>query len=150
MAVTMAPSTETMQAIVARINSGEAYCLDVVATYSEQIVDVMEEITELRVDVVDDEETQLQDTLDIENRTSHAMAVWVRKKVCSLSNDEIDPLKLLIRQLFQRLNNYDSADGRVRVWEIDQDSKQCPNKRILNEQRLFVSPIYLRVEVGAS
>ena len=41
-----------MKAIVDRINSAVTYEFDVVAEYSEQIIDPMEEVAELRVDVV--------------------------------------------------------------------------------------------------
>tara|TARA_R110000822_G_scaffold66972_2_gene163414 strand:+ start:774 stop:1226 length:453 start_codon:yes stop_codon:yes gene_type:complete len=150
MAVSQSPSTEAMAAIVARINSATAYEFDVVATYSEQIINPTEEVTELRVDVVSESEEQLNETLDIEDRTSHIISIWVRKKVTALDNDSIDPLKLLVRQIFQRVNNYDTADGRVRVWEVDASSKQCPDKSILRQLRLFTANIMLRIEVEAS
>ena len=150
MAVSKAPSTEAMQAIVDRINSGITYEFDVVATYSEQIIDPMEEITQLRVDVVSESEEQLNETLDIEDRTNHVLMIWIRKKVQTLSNAEIDPLKLLARQIFQRVNDYDTPDGRVKVWEAETDSKQCPDKSLLRQLRMFVASITLRIEVEAS
>ena len=111
MAVTQAPATEAMAAIVARINTGTAYECDKRATYSEQIDEAHEDIGELRIDVVSDSQTQLEETLDVEDRTSHILIVWVRKKLRAISNDEIDPLKLLVRQIYQRVNDYNSADG---------------------------------------
>jgi hypothetical protein len=150
MAVSESPSTEAMKAIVDRINSAVTYEFDVVAEYSEQIIDPMEEVAELRVDVVSESEQQLNETLDIEDRTNHIVMIWIRKKVASLSNDEIDPLKLLVRQIFQRVNDYDTANGRVKVWEAETDSKQCPDKSLLRQLRMFVASITLRIEVEAS
>ena len=150
MPVSKAPSTEAMQAIVSRINAGRAYQFDVAATYTEQLIDELEEFTELRVDVVSDSETQLNETLDVEDRTSHIIMIYVRKKVRTLDNDEIDRLKLLVRQIFQQVNDYDTTDQRVRVWEAETDPKQCPDKSILRQIRMFVASITLRIEVEAS
>ena len=150
MPVSKAPSTEAMQAIVSRINAGRAYQFDVAAKYSEQIIDELEEFAELRVDVVSDSETQLNETLDVEDRTSHIIMIYVRKKVRTLDNDEIDRLQLLVRQIFQQVNDYDTTDQRVRVWEAETDPKQCPDKSILRQIRMFVANITLRVEVEAS
>jgi len=149
MAVVIAPSVEAMQAIVARINSAETYCLLVSATYGEHLIDDLEE-SETRVDVISDAEEQLEETLDIEDRSSHALRIWIRKKVDSSSNDEINPLKLLTRQIFQRVSNYDTTNGRVKVWECDQESKESPDKGMLRQAGLFVTSILLRVEVEAS
>jgi hypothetical protein len=149
MAVTQAPATEAMAAIVARINTGTDYECDKRATYSEQIDEAHEDIGELRIDVVSDSQTQLEETLDAEDRTSHILIVWVRKKLRAISNDEIDPLKLLVRQIYQRVNDYNSTDGRVKVWEVDAAPSQCPDKAFLRS-RLFIATITLRVEVEAS
>ena len=150
MAVTIAPSTEAMQAIVARINSATTYCLAVVAEYRETLVDPLEEITDLRCDVVSESEEQLVETLAIEDRTSHVLRIWLRKKLDNLTPDEIDPLKLLFRQIFQRVNNYDTTDRRVTVWECDIEPKEVPLKDFLQQAGLFVASIVLRVEVEAS
>lgn len=150
MAVTIAPAVEAMQAIVARINSGGEYALDVVANYSENLVDPLEEVTGLRVDVVTESEMTLNDTLDVECRTSHAIRVWVRAKITSAGNDEIDAMKLLCRQIWQRINNFNTADNRVQIWECDFDPKEVPIKDILAQSWLFVTSIVLRVEVEAS
>ena len=150
MAVTIAPSVEAMQAIVDRINTGETYCLDLAAKRSETLVDPLEEISELRCDVVSESEEQLVETLDVEDRTSHIIRIWLRKKLSYITPDEIDPLKLLFRQLFQRVNNYDTTDGRVKVWECEVDSKEVPIKDFLQQAGLFVASVVLRVEVEAS
>jgi len=150
MAVTIAPSVEATTTIVDRINGGTAYELDIVAERTEQAVDPLEEVATLRVDVVHDTEEQLEETLDVEDRTSHEIRIWVRKKVSSVSNDELDPLKLLVRQLFQRVNNFDSSNGRVKVWQCELEGKQVPDKDILQQAWLFVASILLRVEVEPS
>jgi hypothetical protein len=147
---TIAPSTEACQAIVDRINSGTAYELELKATYSDLLVDPLEEVSELRVDVCHESEEQLTETCDLEDNTRHIIRVWVRKKLQSLSPDEIDPLKLLTRRIFQRLNNFRSSDGRVMVFEIDDTAKAQPDKTALSQQRMFVANIQIAVEVEAS
>lgn len=150
MAVTKAPSTEAMQAICDRINDGGEYDLNVTARYSEFLIDPLEDVTSLRVDVVSESEEQLNETLDVEDRTSHIIRVWMRKKVANVGNDEIDYLKLIFRQIYQRLNDFNSADGRVKVWELEIDPKEVPIKTIIQDNWLFVASLVLRVEVEAS
>ena len=150
MAVTIAPATEAAEAIVARLNSGTAYCLDVRAEHTPQIVDALENLTELRCDVCTETEEQLNETLDVEDRTSHVLTIWVRSKVSETSGDEIDALKLLVRQIFQRVNNYDTTDRRVMVWDCDLATKENPDKEFMRQHGVFISAIQLRVEVGSS
>ena len=149
-AVTKSPSTEAMQAIVDRINSGDAYELDGAAEYTEGIVNELEEITELRIDVVTESESQLVETLDVEDRTEVVVRVFIRAKVDSVDNDTIDPLKLLVRQLWRRLNDFESDDERVKVWDCDISPKEIPVKAILHQYRLFVATLLLRIEVEPS
>jgi len=148
MAVTQSPSTEAMSAIVEQINSGTAYELSVTAAYSETLDDELEDIPDLRVDVVQEEEEQLNETLDVEDRTSHMIRVWIRKR--TPTQDEIDAVKLIVRQIWQRVNNFNSSNGRVKVWECDMDPKEVPNKMILKQSGLFVASMLMRVEVEAS
>jgi hypothetical protein len=150
MAVAKSPSSEASSAITDRVNTGTAYTLDVQATYTDQLVDPLEDVTDLRVDVVHESEEQLLETLDVEDRTSHVIRIWVRKKLSSEQNEEIELLKLLTRQIYQRINDFDSADGRVKVWECDMDPKQIPDKALLRQSWLFVASIVLRCEVEAS
>ena len=150
MAVTIAPSSEAMSAIVDQINSGGAYDLDVVSRYGALLIDPLEEVTGLRVDVVSETEEQLVETLDVEDRSTHQIRVWMRKKVASVSSDEIDQLKLIFRQIYQRVNNFDSSDGRVKVWDVEIDPIEVPIKSILQQSWLFVASLVLRVEVEAS
>jgi hypothetical protein len=150
MAVAKSPSSEALSAITDRVNTGTAYTLDVQATYTDQLVDPLEDVTDLRVDVVHESEEQLLETLDVEDRTSHVIRIWVRKKLSSEQNEEIELLKLLTRQIYQRINDFDSADGRVKVWECDMDPKQIPDKALLRQSWLFVASIVLRCEVEAS
>jgi len=148
MAVSEAPSTEAMTAIVERINSGTAYSLPVRVRYSETIDDDLEDIPDLRVDVCQEEEEQLSETLDVEDRTSHLIRVWVRQR--TETQDKIDAAKLIVRQVWQRVNNFNSSNGRVKVWECDMDPKEIPDKLILKQTGLFVVSMLLRVEVEAS
>lgn len=146
--ITKSPSKEAMQAIVDRINAGDSYKLDDAAGFSESIIDPLEEITGLRVDVVAESEMQLEETLDVEDRTEVMIRVYIRAKVSSVEDDEIEPLKLLVRKLWRQLNNYDAE--RVKVWSCDISPKEVPIKAILNEHRLFVATLVLRTEVEPS
>ena len=149
-AVTIDPSVEACQALVTQINAGTAYVLAVAATYSEEIIDPLEEVDSLRVDVATDESETLNETLDVENRTSHLIRVWIRSKVDDVENVTINQLKRLVGKIFERVNNFDSSNGRARVWECGQDMTQNPDKDLLRESGLFVSSILLRVEVEAA
>ena len=152
MAVSVAPSTEAMIAIRDRINTGTAYRLDLKATYTEQLIEPLEGVEELRVDVVTEEEEQLNETLAIEDATSVVLRVWVRKKIDSIdySDQEVSKLKLLTKQVFQRVNTYRDAAERVQVWESDYNGKQVPDKTILQTANLFVASVLFRVEVRPS
>jgi hypothetical protein len=150
MAVTVAPSTEACTALVDRINSATTFSLDVLAKYSRVEVDPLEEISGRRIDVVHVEETQLNQTLDIEDRTSHKIAIWIREKLTNTEPETIDALCLLVRQIYQRVNNWDSADRRVCVWETDEETRMTPEKVALNQYGLFIAAIVLRVQVEAS
>lgn len=150
MPVTIAPAVEAMTAIRDRINSGTGYALEVNAEYSELQVDEREKLDGLRVDVVSDDEVQLNESLALEDRTSHDLRIWIRSPVARITNEETDQLKLLVREVFQRVNNFRSSDARVIVWSCDLESKQNPDKSILNQDGFFVSNITLRVEVEAS
>lgn len=150
MAVTIAPSSEAMSAIVDQINDGGSYDLDVVARYGALIIDPLEGVTGLRVDVVSETEEQLVETLDVEDRSTHQIRIWMRRKVSSVSSDEIDQLKLIFRQIYQRVNNFNSSDGRVKVWDVEIDPIEVPIKSILQQSWLFVASLVLRVEVEAS
>jgi hypothetical protein len=148
MAVSQAPSTEAMVAIVERINSGTAYALPVRVSYSETIDDYLDDIPDLRVDVCQEEEEQLSETLDVEDRTSHLIRVWVRQRTGT--QEMVDAAKLIVRQVWQRVNNFNSSNGRVKVWECDLDPKEIPDKATLKQTGLFVVSMLLRVEVEAS
>lgn len=150
MSVTIAPAAEACQALAARINSGDQYALAVDAQCAVVAVDVQEEIKALRVDVIAEDEQQLAETLAIEDRTTHTLVIYVRHKLQSLEPCEIDAMRLIVRQIFQRVNNYDSGDGRVRVWAVDPSTRMTPDKARLYQNRLFVAKIVLRVEVEPS
>lgn len=151
MAVTIAPAIEACQALVTRINAGTAYALaGYVVDYADQVIDLLEQVSGVRVDVEPQDETQLDETLTPEDRTSHNIKVYVRKQCLATDQDAVDALKLFTRQVFQQVNNWDSANGRVRVWECDPDPIQKPDKDILRLNSIFVASVNLRVEVEAS
>ena len=149
MSATKAPSVEAMQAIVARINSATVFTLQTPARYVDQLSDELE-TPSLQIDVTSEDEEQLNETLATEDYTSHQVRVWIRKKVSTPDHGQIDLLKLLTRQVFQRLNQFATDDQRVRVWECDYDPAEVPIKEFLREYRMFVASVLMRVEVKAS
>ena len=149
MTITIDPSIEACQALVTQINAG-SYGTSVTAEYREEQIDPLEGVsTTLLATVVPVDEEQLNETLG-DDRTSHNIRVYIRQKVGSAEPATIDALKLIVRKIWNQLNDFDSVDGRVRVWECDQDAKQKPDKDALKDMGLFLASINLRVEVEAS
>ena len=147
-ALTVAPAAEACQAIVALLNDGNPFALASPATYSRELIDPLEEIDGLRIDVESIDETQQERTLAIEDPTSHTLRVWIRAKITP--TDTVDALALVVRQVFKLVNDFDSSDGRVRVWSADADPKDCPDKPSLRERQTFIAFLTLRVEVEAT
>jgi hypothetical protein len=144
---TLAPSTEAVNAIVARINAGTAYNLDLKAEARELIVDPTEEVTELRVDVCHESEQQLFETLDAVDNTQHAIRIWIRKKVADITPQELNPLRLLCRQILRQVDQYVTTDWRVRVWQAGFETQEVADKAVLYSQRMFVASISCEVQV---
>jgi hypothetical protein len=144
MTLTISPADEACQAIVARVNSGGEYSLALDARYSRTEIDYLEELDRLRVDVVAVSETQPNDQLDANENSSHNIQVSIRSKTTS---KDVQDLALIVRQVFLRLDNFDSPDRRVSVWECDIEEKENPVKSLLNDANLFVSVVNMRVEV---
>jgi hypothetical protein len=57
---TVSPSTEACEAIRDRINSGEDYTLEVRAQVAEEIAEDLQDLRQLRVDVIQESEEQLE------------------------------------------------------------------------------------------
>lgn len=144
---TLAPSTEAVNAIVARINAGTTYTLDLKAEARELVIDPTEEVTELRVDVCHESEQQLFDTLDSVDNTQHAIRIWVRKKVADITPQELNPLRLLCRQILRQVDQYVTTDWRVRVWQAGFETQEVADKAVLYSQRMFVASISCEVQV---
>ena len=144
---TLAPSTEALQAIAARVNAGTAYTLDVKAEARELAVDPLEEVTELRVDVCHESEQQLFETIDAVDNTQHALRIWIRKKVAAITAEEIEPLRLLCRQILRQVDQYATTDWRVRVWRAGFETQEVADKAMLYSQRMFVASITCEVQV---
>ena len=144
---TQAPSTEAVNAIVARINAGTTYNLDLKAEARELIVDPTEEVTELRVDVCHESEQQLFETLDSVDNTQHAIQIWIRKKVADITPQELNPLRLLCRQILRQVDQYVTTDWRVRVWQAGFETQEVADKAVLYSQRMFVASISCEVQV---
>ena len=158
MAVTIAPEDEACQAIVARINagSGGTYTLPQAATYDYQLVDEMAGVTGLRVDVIHQDASQLNETLDTEDRSTHYLMIWVRAKLSTVTPATIAAKMLILRQIYQQVNNYNTSNGLVKVWDCgytdttDPNREENPSKKLLLEHGFFKAFIKLRVEVEAS
>lgn len=151
MPVSTAPAAEACAAIVSRINAGSGglYTLPTAADYYYQLTETLEVTgSNVQVDVIHEGEKDLEDTLDIETRTSHEIRVWVRKKISDRSHATLDPLLLLVRQLFQQLNNYGTS--RVKIWDINGEDDDQPDKGFIRQTGLFSASLLLRVEVEAS
>ena len=144
---TLAPSTEAVNAIVARINAGTTYNLDLKAEARELVVDPTEEVTELRVDVCHESEQQLFETLDSVDNTQHAIRIWIRKKVADITPQELNPLRLLCRQILRQVDQYVTTDWRVRVWQAGFETQEVADKAVLYSQRMFVASISCEVQV---
>jgi len=144
---TLAPSTEAVNAIVARINAGTTYNLDLKAESRELIIDPTEEVTELRVDVCHESEQQLFETLDAVDNTQHAIRIWIRKKVADITPQELNPLRLLCRQILRQVDQYVTTDWRVRVWQAGFETQEVADKAVLYSQRMFVASISCEVQV---
>lgn len=155
MPITQAPSVEAMAAIVTRINTATTYTLPTAATRNDAFVESLDNISSMRVEVVQEEESQVNDTLDTEDRSQHVLRIVIRKKISrdgsnNLDQSEIDSARLVTRQIWQRVNNYDSSDQRVKVWEADFDPKEVPVRSALVQHGVFAASILIRVEVKAS
>lgn len=146
---TVSPSTEACEAIRDRINSGSGYVLDVQAEVVELLIEDLAELRSLRVEVVPELEEQLADIIDESDWTSHQIRVWIRQKLQTTEQNEIDRLKQIRRQIVLRLLNYATTDRRVVVWEVDNQSDNRFDRTTLQQDRAFVSSIILRVEVAA-
>lgn len=147
MTTSIDPTTEALQAITDRINSGTAYELSVAAQYGDDLTDELSDLDVVQVGVAEIAHQQLEETLATTERTSHDIHVVVRQKVATPNQEYVDRLKLLTRQIFERLNNFDSADGRVRVWECQTGAEGIPDRTALKQDATFVARIRLRVEV---
>jgi hypothetical protein len=145
---TVSPSTEACEAIRDRINSGSGYVLDVQAQVVELLIEDLAELRNLRVEVVPELEEQLADIIDESDWTSHQIRVWIRQKLQTTEQNEIDRLKQIRRQIVLRLLNYATTDRRVVVWEVDNQSDNRFDRTALQQDRAFVSSIILRVEVA--
>lgn len=144
---TLSPSTEACEAIRDRINSGTDYTLEVRAEVHEEVTDDLKDLRQLRVDVVQETEEQLQETIDLQDNTSHQIRVHIRYKLQTTGQDEIEQLKLLRRQIALRLLNYATTDWRVRVWEVDTGQAPIVERDQLHQDRSFIASVLVRAEV---
>lgn len=145
MTLTIDPAAEACQALVARI-SGGTYSQSIGdVSYSDQLSDRLESLKYPAVDLIPEDEETLDETLATEDRTSHSIRVWIRSP--AISQQQVDDLKLFVREVYRQLNDFDSTNGRVRVWECSLEQKANPDKDALRNESLFRTSILLRVEV---
>ena len=148
MPVTKAPSVEAAEAIKARLESGGAYTLETPVQYVELFDDRQEvDLRQLRVDVVPETEQQLEETLDLEDRTEHFVRVHIRKRVGKAESTQVPALKLITRQIWQHLN--DHKTDRVTIWNVAAESAEVPRKDELRQGN-FITSLVVRCEVEAS
>ena len=145
--ICIAPADEAAQAIVCELNSDFAYVLEFDATYSRVLVDAAEQIDGLRVDVVIDTESQPAETLDLSDNAVVKLRVWVRSPLPQDDAQTIADLSLLVRQIYAQLNNFDSNQKKVQVWECDIEEHDEPKKVALKQAGLFEGSIIVKVEV---
>ena len=148
MSVTIAPSAEACQALVDRINSGSgiAYTLTTAAVYTYVLDEEIKDAANTGVIVVHDRERTLNETLDLKQRTSHDIRIVVQKKLQATDAATIDALRLLLRQLYERVDGFRSSDLRVTVWECDEPDEETDKATVVGP-RLFQQGFELRVEV---
>lgn len=148
MTITIAPADEACQAIVDRINTGSGltYTLPSAAEYFYNIDDSIERLSDLKVDVIHVEERDANSTLDTVTRTSHGINVFVRKKIAgAVTTADIAAVKLIARQICVRLMNHGTS--RIRVWEVELDSEEGPDRSVLRQDGVISLMISLRVVV---
>lgn len=146
---TVAPSQEAQEAIVAYIN-GETFSVPFTAIATDVARTELDDGEWLCVDVVHDGEEQLYETLDAsDDNTRHRILVQItgRRKPDGL--DSTADLKLLARQIFDSLDQWDSDDGRVQVWFCDREPVSVTDKDALRTLGLFRRNILCEVEVIA-
>ena len=144
---TLSPSTEACEAIRDRINSGTDYTLEVRAEVRDEITEDLKDLRQLRVDVCQESEEQLFETIDLQDNTSHVIRVWIRKKLDTTTQDELEQLKLLKRQIELRLLNYATTDWRVRIWDVSNSQAPLMERDMFHQDRSFVASMLCRVEV---
>lgn len=144
---TLSPSTEACEAIRDRINSGTDYALEVRATVVDELTEDLQDLRQLRVDVIQETEEQLVETLDLQDNSSHQIRVWIRKKLDTKTQDEVEQLKLLRRQIELRLLNYATTDWRVRIWDVSNAQAPLMERDMFHQDRSFVASILCRAEV---
>lgn len=147
MTATLSPADEACTALVNRLNSMTTFVLDVEAKYSRLEIDQLEQVEGLRVDVVANTEQGQSDRLDGLDETIHEIRVYIRKHLTTDQDVEIQELALLRTQIIAALDNWDSADRRVRVWDSENEALEQPMKEQLRTLGMFMAVIVLTVKV---
>ena len=148
MPTTIAAADEACEALVTRINAaGSGYTLSPAAEYSYEEIDPLEQVSGTRVDVVPNLQRGQSVRLDGLDASIHEIRVWIRKQCPDLAPTTIKPLTLLRQQIMEWLDNWDSSNKRVRVWDSENEDLEQPVKEQLRLNNLFVACIVLEVHV---
>lgn len=145
---TISPSKEAQDAIVDFLN-GETFGLAFQATAADVAKTELRDAEWISVDVIEDSEEQLQETLAEDDPTRHRILVQVTARRKPDGLDMTEDLKLLCKQIYQSLDQLDLEDGRVQVWQINGESLTAADKEALRTLGLFRRNIVLEVEVLA-
>ncbi|MES2788130.1 MAG: hypothetical protein V4719_00815 [Planctomycetota bacterium] len=146
--VTIAPSDEACQALVAWINAGDKYTLPAPSAYSYLTIEELGDVTQLQVDVTHVSAIQLSDSLDGEDPSVHTIIVWVRDKLPTKATAEIAVRNLIFQQIYQRVNGYRFPANRVKVRECGYDDVENPDRDLIETQLLFKAGITIKAEVS--
>lgn len=144
----ISPSKEAQDALVELLNATD-FSVDFEATATDTARTDLADGEWLSVDVIDDEEEQLVETLDSDDPTRHRILIQLTARRKPDSLDTTEDLKLLAREIHETVDQWDSADGRVQVWFVGREAVQPADKEALRALGLFRRNILCEVEVLA-
>lgn len=147
--LSIAPSDEALIAITNWINGATYDPATQTATYGyEYSPEALEISSAIQVFVLHESEKLLDETLDVYDRTSHQLRVFVTARPADASVGVTGELAKVRSQIMRRLAAF-TFDGRVQIWELDEEDSN-PDRDVTKQIGLFQETIPLRVEVEAS
>ena len=142
----ISPSKEAQDAIVDFLN-GETFGIVFEATANDVASTDLRDGEWINVDVIEDDEEQLLETLAEDDPTRHRIVVQVTARRQPGDMDMTEDVKLLCQQIYESLDQQDLEDGRVQVWQINGEPLSAADKDALRTLGLFRRNIVLTVEV---